>query len=58
MFAEVSLVRFPCWLPQRGFFGRTISSVLTGGFGSGGYVAFLARKNRTRTWPGMMRHEL
>ena len=49
MFVVVLLVRFPLLVAAEGFFVDGFNKVLSGGFGSGSCLAFLARKNRTRT---------
>ena len=40
---------FPLLVAAEGFFVDGFNQVLSGGFGSGSCLAFLARKNRTRT---------
>ena len=40
---------FLCWLWQRGFFVKRFPTISTGVTGSGSCLAFLVRKNRTRT---------
>jgi hypothetical protein len=49
---------FPLLVAAEGFLTGRFQMFSPGVFGSGSCLAFLARKNRTRTWPGMVRRKL